>query len=171
MQLLRALLRSAEHSALKTGAGGRTRTGTALSSRGIFVPATAFAALAGAVLRVDSVWGLDYTFTVAPSRRRCCPSSLYTFAPAVRPTRLARDCLLPVPPNLGSSAPRVSPRALNRSSPLRLPFRHARVASQSMLRWFCRVQRLAMRRPVREELGGTGRSAGSKSKYPHVSCT
>ena len=58
------------------------------------------------------VCGLDYTFTLARSRLRCCPSSLYTFAPAVRPERLARDCLLPVSPNLGSSAPSVSRRAL-----------------------------------------------------------
>src|SRR3984885_4020343 len=49
----------------------------------------------------------------ARSRLRCCPSSLYTFAPVVRPERLARDCLLPVSPNLGSSAPSVSRRALN----------------------------------------------------------
>ena len=47
----------------------------------------------GAVLRFGSVWGLDYTFTVARSHLRCCPSSLYTFAPVVRPVRLARDCL------------------------------------------------------------------------------
>ena len=38
----------------------------------IFVPATAFAAAK------DGVCGLDYTFTLA-RRRRCCPSSLYTF--------------------------------------------------------------------------------------------
>jgi hypothetical protein len=29
------------------------------------------------------VRGLDYPFTLAPSRLRCCPSSLYTFAPLV----------------------------------------------------------------------------------------
>jgi hypothetical protein len=58
------------------------------------------------------VCGLDYTFTMARSRLRCCPSSLYTFAPAVQPVRLARDCLLPVSPSLGSSAPSVSRRAL-----------------------------------------------------------
>jgi len=39
------------------------------------------------------VRGLDYTFTVARSRFRCCSSSLYTFAPTVRSERLARDCL------------------------------------------------------------------------------
>ena len=78
------------------------------------------------------VRGLDYTFTVARSRLRCCPSSLYTFAPAVRPGRLARDChLAEVSPNLSSSASSVSRGALNRLSPLRLPFRHARTCPRS----------------------------------------
>jgi hypothetical protein len=55
---------------------------------------------------------------------RCCPSSLYTFPlPG-----LARDCRREVSPSLGSSASAVSRGALNASSPLRLPFRHARVA-------------------------------------------
>jgi hypothetical protein len=80
-----------------------------------------FRRLAWARSRIQLVCGLDYTFTLARSRLRCCPSSLYTFAPAVRPGRLARDCLLPVSPNLSSSAPSVSRRALNRLSPLRLP--------------------------------------------------
>jgi hypothetical protein len=71
-----------------------------------------FRRLAWARSRFQLVCGLDYTFTVARSRVRRCPSSLYTFAPAVRPERLARDCLLPVSPSLGSSAPRVSPGAL-----------------------------------------------------------
>src|SRR5580700_8540354 len=72
-----------------------------------------FRRLAWARSRIRLVCGLDYTFTFARSRLRCCPSSLYTFAPVVRPGRLARDCLLPVSPNLGSSAPSVSRRALN----------------------------------------------------------
>jgi hypothetical protein len=80
-----------------------------------------FRRLALARSRIRLVCGLDYTFTIARSRIRCCPSSLYTFAPAVRLERLARDCLLPVSPSLSSSAPRVSPGALNCSSPLRLP--------------------------------------------------
>jgi hypothetical protein len=71
-----------------------------------------FRRLAWARSRFWLVCGLDYTFTVARSRVRRCPSSLYTFAPAVQPERLARDCLLPVSPSLGSSAPRVSPGAL-----------------------------------------------------------
>ena len=72
-----------------------------------------FRRLALARSRIRLVCGLDYTFTVARSRFRCCSSSLYTFAPAVQLERLARDCLLPVSPNLGSSAPSVSRRALN----------------------------------------------------------
>ena len=60
----------------RLGAGGRTRTGTAISHRGIFIPATAFAASPGAFAR-RLVCGLDYTFALARSRFRCCPSSLY----------------------------------------------------------------------------------------------
>ena len=77
-----------------------------------FLTSYGFRRLALARSRCRLVCGLDYTFTVARSRFRCCPSSLYTFAPVVRPVRLARDCLLPVSPNLSSSAPRVSRRAL-----------------------------------------------------------
>jgi hypothetical protein len=47
------------------------------------------------------VCGLDYTFTLARSRVRCCPSSLYTFTPAVRLARLARDCQLRGFPEFG----------------------------------------------------------------------
>jgi hypothetical protein len=102
------------------GAGGRTRTGTVLANRGIFVPLR-LSPPCQTRSRVRLVCGLDYTFTLALSRVRRCPSSLYTFAPAVRPVRLARDCLLAVSPNLSSSTPRVSQRALNLLSPLRLP--------------------------------------------------
>jgi hypothetical protein len=60
---------------------------------------------------------------------RCRPSSLYTFPAYVSPG-LARDCHIKmVSPTLSSSASPVSRRALKFfSSPLRLPFRHARVA-------------------------------------------
>jgi hypothetical protein len=59
---------------------------------------------------------------------RCCPSSLYTFPfPG-----LARDCRREVSPSLGSSASAVSRGALKCSSPLRLPFRHARVAAKAI---------------------------------------
>jgi hypothetical protein len=78
-----------------------------------FLTSYGFRRLAWARSRFWLVCGLDYTFTVARSRFRCCSSSLYTFAPAVQLERLARDCLLPVSPNLGSSAPSVSRRALN----------------------------------------------------------
>jgi hypothetical protein len=95
-----------------------------------FLTSYGFRRLAWARSRFRLVCGLDYTFTIARSRFRCCPSSLYTFAPVIRPERLARDCLLPVSPNLSSSAPSVSRRALNCLSPLRLPFRHARTCRQ-----------------------------------------
>jgi len=94
------------------GAGGRTRTGTVLANRGIFVPLR-LSPPCQTRSCVRPVCGLDYTFTLALSRVRRCPSSLYTFASAVRPVRLARDCLLAVSPNLSSSTPQVSPRALN----------------------------------------------------------
>src|SRR5260370_27425361 len=77
-----------------------------------FLTSYGFGRLALALSRCRFVCGLDYTFTLACSCFRCCSSSLYTFAPVVRPARLARDCLLPVSPTLGSSAPSVSRRAL-----------------------------------------------------------
>jgi hypothetical protein len=40
------------------------------------------------------VWGLDYPFTLARARLRCCPSSLYTFRRHVGAGGLARDCHL-----------------------------------------------------------------------------
>ena len=63
---------------------------------------------------------------------RCRPSSLYTFPAYVSPG-LARDCHIKmVSPTLSSSASPVSRRALKFfSSPLRLPFRHARVAAST----------------------------------------
>jgi hypothetical protein len=57
---------------------------------------------------------------------RCRPSSLYTFLNCFR---LGSGSPFQVSPTLGSSAPPVSRRALKFSlSPLRMPFRHARVA-------------------------------------------
>ena len=41
--------------------------------------------------RREGVRGLDYPFTMARERGRCCPSSLYTFFPK---GSLARDCHL-----------------------------------------------------------------------------
>jgi hypothetical protein len=66
------------------------------------------------------VWGLDYTFTIA---RRAVGAARLVSTPSLARCAegLARDCLLPVSPSLSSSTPRVSPRALNLLSPLRLP--------------------------------------------------
>lgn len=44
------------YDACEVGAGGRGRTGTALSSRGIFVPATAFAASPSRVRALARLW-------------------------------------------------------------------------------------------------------------------
>jgi hypothetical protein len=60
-------------------------------------------------------------------RLRCPPSALYTFPARVSPRGLARRCLVAPgapggSPSLTGVVPRVSTRALNRSSsPLRLP--------------------------------------------------
>ena len=40
---------------------------------------------------LSRVRGLDYTFTLTPARRRCCPSSLYTFPSRLSVWGLARD--------------------------------------------------------------------------------
>jgi hypothetical protein len=52
--------------AMKHGAGGRTRTGTALTSRGIFIPAAAFAALPRRVHAIGSfvVWTIPSPWRV-----------------------------------------------------------------------------------------------------------
>ena len=73
----------------------------------IFLPATVFTAAP------SGVCGLDYTFTLAPSRLRCCPSSLYTFpwAPTC-PWAWLGIAILQGSPSLSSSASRVSLRAL-----------------------------------------------------------
>jgi hypothetical protein len=72
-----------------SGAGGRNRTGTGLSPNGFSYPY-------GFHRRpLRAVCGLDYPFTLAPSRFRCCPSSLYTFPSAAFAAQgLARDCHL-----------------------------------------------------------------------------
>jgi hypothetical protein len=56
----------------KSGADGRTRTGTGNAQR-IFLPATAFAA---AIFMTFVVWTIPSPWRF---RFRCCPSSLYTF--------------------------------------------------------------------------------------------
>jgi hypothetical protein len=121
---LAALDPSYEH-----GAGGGTRTPTGLpptdfrTSYGFRRPCYAQARFAGFV-----VWTIPSPCPGIEPGVRCCPSSLYTFPlPG-----LARDCRREVSPSLGSSASAVSRGALNTSSPLRLPFRHARVAGKAI---------------------------------------
>jgi hypothetical protein len=74
---------------------------------------------------------------------RCRPSSLYTFPAEVFRPGLARDChpgfrrdKFKVSPNLGGSASPVSQASTQvfPLSPLRLPFRHTRVAGHLQLR-------------------------------------
>ena len=72
-------------------------------------------------VRARLVCGLDYTFTIAHSRFRCCPSSLYTFA-----TRLSAGALgsgLPVTgfPEFEQFCTSGFPAGTQFSSPLRLP--------------------------------------------------
>src|SRR5262245_40810919 len=58
-----------------------------------------------------SLWsGLSLHRSAA--RVRCCPSSLYTFSGTFMPRAWLGIAMSQVPPNLGSSASRVSPRAL-----------------------------------------------------------
>jgi len=48
----------------KTGAGGGSRTHTGLAALRIFMPSTAFAASARALVSPRQVCGLDYPFTI-----------------------------------------------------------------------------------------------------------
>lgn len=99
------------------GADGGTRTLTGF-------PPTDFRTTSAFAATVAGVRGLDYPFALhvrhsLPAFRRC-PSSLYTFPAACR--AWLGIAISQVSPNLSSSAPVVSRRALNeRSSPLRLP--------------------------------------------------
>ena len=84
----------------------------------------------GARQRQRRVCGLDYPFTISrivPGLRRY-PSSLYTFPGVVFRRGLARDCHCRVP-RIWAVLHRWFPGEHSSfdSSPLRLPFRHARV--------------------------------------------
>jgi hypothetical protein len=66
-------------------------------------------------------------------RLRCCPSSLYTFPPGLRPSRLRSGLPSARPvkvfPNLSSSTPKISPGALNvvAKSLVSTEFHHVRI--------------------------------------------
>ena len=119
---------AAQHDGLtvaRGGAGGGTRTPTGIAALRIFVPATAFAALA---CRADaagaSLWsGLSLHRAPAEPEVRCCPSSLYTFPSRARALwGLARDCQSRFPRVWAVLHPRFPPEHSGRSpSPLRLP--------------------------------------------------
>jgi len=81
-------------------------------------------------VRSRQVCGLDYPFTV-PRKIRGLGAARLVSTPSRRkfPSGLGSGLPFQVSPNLSSSASPVSRRALKFSlSPLRLPFRHARVA-------------------------------------------
>jgi hypothetical protein len=111
------------------GAGGGSRTHTGRLALRIFMPSTAFAARTRrlAALTPGLRSGLSLHHPPEGPGLRCCPSSLYTFPNGCLPSGLGSGLPFQVSPNLGSSASPVSRRALKFfSSPLRMPFRHAR---------------------------------------------
>jgi hypothetical protein len=122
------LLRVKKYTNSAFGAGGGTRTLTGL-------PPTDFRTNYGfrrsrrSASAQRRICGLDYPFTVAFAkhgvRLRCCPSSLYTFSPF---GSLARDCHFTGFPDFEQFCTDGFPPGTQvfRSSPLRLPFRHAR---------------------------------------------
>jgi hypothetical protein len=100
--------------------------------------------------------GLSLHLLPDDSELRCCPSSLYTFLAKFSPG-LARDCHInnEVSPNLSSSASPVSQRALKFfSSPLRLPFRHARARLSDFVSMIGQIRLLS---PVRLPISPPGR--------------
>lgn len=107
------------------GAGGGTRTPTGIAALRIFIPATAFAALAPHTdAEGASLWsGLSLHRAPAEPEFRCCPSSLYTFPWRARALRgLARDCQRRFPRVWAVLHPGFPPEHSGRSpSPLRLP--------------------------------------------------
>ena len=121
----------------KDGAGGGTRTLTSLRSTD-FLTGYGFRrpGIAG-----FAVWTIPSPYP--PSGVRCCPSSLYTF-PEAGPG-LARDCHFTGFPEFGQFCIASFPASTQVcSSPLRLPFRHARIFGEQMIRldlWLCKGDR------------------------------
>lgn len=110
----------------------------------IFVPSTAFAAAQDASSTARLRSGLSLHRVRDKCRRvRCCPSSLYTF-PAGRSLRpgLARDCHLTGSPEFGQFYVAGFPASTQvvASSPLRLPFRHARRGNLAIARFVGRAR-------------------------------
>jgi hypothetical protein len=115
----------------KPGAGGGSRTLTGLLSPADFLTVYGFRRPEQLPLKILlQVCGLDYPFTISRMSRGLGAARLVSTPSRLTSPGLARDCLIKgVPPNLSSSTSPVSRRALKFfSSPLRLPFRHARVA-------------------------------------------
>ena len=119
-----------------SGAGGGSRTHMRKNPRRIFMPSTAFAARTGRFEALTS--GLRSGLSLHPPPKiRGLGAARLVSTPSRRriPSGLGSGLPLQVSPNLSSSASTVSRRALKfRSSPQRLPFRHARVAGHLQLR-------------------------------------
>ena len=78
------------------------------------------------------VRGLDYTFTIPHTRFRCCPSSLYTFPAGVFLRAWLGIAISGFPDFEQFYAVGFPIGTQACLSPLRLPFRHARVATLSI---------------------------------------
>ena len=119
----------------EAGAGGGSRTHTGRETLRIFIPAAAFAALteAPSALRSGLRSGLSLHLLPDAPGLRCCPSSLYTF-----PAEISVQAWLGIAiagfPEFGQFCIAGFPASTQVSlSPLRMPFRHARVAVSSCL--------------------------------------
>src|SRR5712692_9964715 len=112
------------------GAGGGTRTLTGL-------PPTDFRTSYGFRRRPTGVCGLDYTFTVAFRLPWRCALGAARLVSTPSLSGLARDCHLTGFPDFEQfCVPGFPARTQSTSSPLRLPFRHARVTSRPLRgRW------------------------------------
>ena len=82
--------------------------------------------------RRKDVWGLDYPFAMQRTRVRCVGAARLVSTPS--PVRgLARDCHVTGFPEFGQFYSPGFPEGTQvGSSPLRLPFRHARIATLSI---------------------------------------
>jgi hypothetical protein len=113
----------------RSGAGGGSRTLTGLLSPADFLTDHGFRRpdLVRIPIRF-AVWTIPSPCPEDRPELRCCPSSLYTF-PAVFLPGLARDCHRKRFPRIWAVLHHRFPGKHSSffSSPLRLPFRHARV--------------------------------------------
>ena len=119
-----------------SGAGGGSRTHTGLAALRIFLPPTAFAALTQRLGARTSGLRSGLSLHLTPEDRGLGAARLVSTPSRLKHSSgLGSGLPVKVSPNLSSSASPVSRRALKFClSPLRLPFRHARVAGHLQLR-------------------------------------